>query len=661
MPQPETPAPPAPGTGTPPALPCGAGDPPAARSGLVAAGLRFLRRRPRAVLALGGWSLLESAQTFLLGYGIARALDDGFLRGDTATGLVWLAVAAMGVLAGAVGAGRVLRAVAALAEPLRDLLVRRIVGRSLHEAVGGVRPDSTAVVSRLTHQAEIARDSFAGLVLITQSFVFTAAGALAGLLWLAPVMLLIVLPPLLLGLALFGWSLRPLARRQRAFLEADEEIAAALGETAGGLRDVVAAGAEDRMLAETGERIGAGQRTARALARWTVTRVVALAVGGWLPVVLLLLLAPWLLSRGVTAGALVGALTYLMQSLLPALQSLVQGLGGAGARLAVVVGRLRGGAPDPDPGPDGDDPPRPPGAAAEAPAPGGPPAAVELRQVTFGYGERSAPVLHGLDLEIPQGEHLAVVGPSGTGKSTLAGLVAGLLEPRQGRIRVCGMPASGPGPAHRARLRALVPQEAYVFDGTVRDNLVYLCPGQPVPEQRLLTAAAAVGAGPLLERLGGPDGRVDPGRLSAGERQLLALARTYLSPAPVVVLDEATCHLDPVVEDTAERAFANRPGGTLLVIAHRISSALRADRVLLLDGSRARCGSHEELLRSSAGYRELTGSWSQPTRLLGYADGVDPVAGAGLPGDRGHVVAHRAAGQMQRTGYLGKGGPLGGE
>jgi ATP-binding cassette subfamily C protein len=101
---------------------------------------------------------------------------------------------------------------------------------------------------------------------------------------------------------------------------------------------------------------------------------------------------------------------------------------------------------------------------------------------------------------------------------------------------------------------------------------------------------------------------VTPDGLSAGERQLLSLVRAYLSPAPVAVLDEATCHLDPAAERRAEEAFADR-GGTLIVIAHRISSALRARRILVLDGATPVVGDHSTLMASSPLYRELLGYW----------------------------------------------------
>ncbi|MEE1928560.1 ABC transporter ATP-binding protein [Streptomyces sp. TRM 70351] len=585
--------------------------------GLLAAGVRRLRREPRALLALMGWSLMESAHTFLLGLAIARALDDGFLADSPGTGLAWLGVGALGILVGAVGTGGVYRAVAALAEPLRDLLVERVVGAGLRSAVLRGRAAESGAVSRLTHQVEIARDSFAGLLMSGRAFVFTSVGALAGLASLHPLLLLVVLPPLVLGLLVFFGTLRPLARRQRAYLVADEAIAEHLGETVGGLRDVTACGAEATVRADAAGRIAAERRAAGALARWGTSRALALGVGGRLPVALLLLLTPWLLSRGVSAGALAGALTYLLQGLVPALESLVRGLGGAGARLAVVLGRLR------------DDPADPPPAPLTPPAPADPGAAVELRGLTYAYGRRADPVLADLDLTVPRGGHLAVVGPSGIGKSTLALLLAGLLEPTGGTLAVRGPVA-------------LIPQEAYVFSGTLRANLGYLCP-EPPTDAALRDAVAATGCGPLAERLGGLDGVVEPRGLSAGEGQLIALARAYVAPVPVVVLDEATCHLDPAAEARAEAAFRDRPG-TLVVIAHRISSARRADRVLVLDGTRPAHGRHAELVGRSRLYRELTGDWegagelpgaagSQPPGALGDADGVHPVAGAGLPRD----------------------------
>ncbi|MFJ9147780.1 ATP-binding cassette domain-containing protein [Streptomyces sp. NPDC102270] len=644
--------------------------------GIYTRGLRFLRARWRVLVRLGGWSVLETGQTFLTGYAPARALDEGFLAGRAGVGLGWLGVAAVGVLVGAYGTVRVYAAVAALVEPLRDVLVGRVVER-------GVREADTGALSGLTQQVEIARDTFAGLVMVSRSFVFTAVGAAVGLASLDPLLLLVVGPPLAAGLGLFAATLRPLARRQEEFLVADEALADGLGRVCPGLRDITAAGAEDRVDAGTGRLVDTEQRAAYSLAHWSVLRVVSLAVGGQLPIVLLLACAPWLLARGVTTGALVGALAYVTQSLLPALRNLVHGLGTSGSRLVVVLRRLvrepaadtdtvavAAGAPAEPDAPDdetGDGPTdaRPadrPGEPGHRLAPHTP--ALSLTSVSFAYGPAATPVVDRLDLALPPGAHLAVVGPSGIGKSTLTALIAGLLQPTGGSIRLCGHPVPS---ADAAALRVLIPQEAYVHSGTLAENLGHLRAG-PVPEPELLAAARAVGLTPLLEALGGPRATVDPATLSAGERQLVALTRAYLSSAPLVLLDEATCHLDPRAEERAERAFANRPGTTLVVVAHRISSARRAGHVLLMDGPRTAYGTHEELVRDSPAYRELVGGWtavpperSEPALPLGDPDRVDAVAGPGLAGDRGHVVAHGSVGQAQVPRDLRDGGALGRE
>jgi ATP-binding cassette subfamily C protein len=112
----------------------------------------------------------------------------------------------------------------------------------------------------------------------------------------------------------------------------------------------------------------------------------------------------------------------------------------------------------------------------------------------------------------------------------------------------------------------------------------------------------------LVDRLGGYDAELDPATLSAGERQLVTLVRAYVSPAWLVILDEASCHLDPSTEALVEQAFARRPG-TLIVIAHRISSALRAEQILVLDGTQVLHGSHDELLERSGLYGDLVGHW----------------------------------------------------
>ncbi|MFJ4776632.1 ATP-binding cassette domain-containing protein [Streptomyces sp. NPDC088762] len=577
-----------------------------------AEGRRFLRGHLAALGRLAVWSLLESAHTFLGGYAVARALDDGFLAGHTATGLGWLGVAGAGALVGALALRGVFAGLAGLVEPLRDGLVRRAVRQALERAVADPAwAGGSGAVSRLTQQTEMARDSFAGLVLTARSFAFTAVGALAGLAVLSPALLLFVLPPLLLGAACFAATLHPMARLQRAALDTDEALAARTGELAAGLRDVVACGGAGAAGGRIEALVAAQERLTGRLAGWTARRTLALGAAGRLPVVALLAGTPWLLANGVSTGALAGALTYLVQSLLPALDSLMTAVGSAGTRLVVVLDRFCAPAPKPDtPAPK---PGTPAAAGLDAapdrrrepdPVPG---AAVEVRGLRFAYGPGARPVLDGLDLLVRPGEHLAVVGPSGIGKSTLTSLLAGLLPPDAGSVLVAGAPARrAPGGRPDPR-RTLLPQEAYVFTGTVRENLVHLSPDS-VPGPRIAHAVAALGTAPLVERLGGLDAPVDPGRLSQGERQQLALTAAYLSPAPLLLLDEATCHLDAAAEERAERALAARPG-TLVVVAHRMSSAARADRVLVLDGTHAVCGTPAELPARSPLYRDLVGGW----------------------------------------------------
>ncbi|MFD9357143.1 ATP-binding cassette domain-containing protein [Streptomyces sp. NPDC060031] len=576
---------------------------------------RFLRGRKGALGKLAGWSLLESAHTFLGGYGVARALDDGFLAGRTATGLAWLAAAGAGALLGGLALRGVFAGLADLVEPLRDGLVRRAVRQALDRAVADpVRAPDTGAVSRLTQQTEMARDSFAGLVLTARSFVFTAVGALAGMAALAPVLLLIVLPPLLLGAAAFLATLRPMASVQRRSLDTDEALSDRVGALGEGLRDIVACGGQAAARARVEPLIATQERLARRLARWAALRTLALGAAGRLPVIALLVATPWLLGRGITAGTLAGGLTYVVQALLPALNSLMTAVGSAGTRLLVVLERFC-------------DPVSPTPADRRATTPRalvhtGPQsaAAAELRGVTFAYGPGAAPVLDALDLVVRPGEHLAVVGPSGIGKSTLTALLAGMLSPDAGTVLVAGAAAGRePGATGPDPRRTLLPQQAYVFTGSVRENLTHLSagpgpgPGACVPgDAQVLRAVSALGLEGLVERLGGLDAEVSPRHLSRGESQHLALAAAYLSPAPLLLLDEATCHLDPRTEERAERALADR-SGTLVVVAHRVSSAARADRVLVLDGTRAVCGTHAELPARSPLYRDLVGRWNRTT------------------------------------------------
>jgi ATP-binding cassette subfamily C protein len=543
--------------------------------------------------------LPETLPAAVSGLAVARAVDTGFLAGRPGTGLAWLGVLVAASVVGAVGSRQVYRHLGDLVEPVRDDLVRRVVHGALHRAVTGTGNDGGAV-ARLTRQVEVVRDAYAGLIVVVRGFLFTVVGVVAGLVSLAPVVAAIVLPAFLLGLGLFVSTLGVAAARQRAAVRAEERLTGAVGPVLAGVRDVVARGAERHAAALVAGPIDEQAAAERALGRVAAGRAVCFAVGGWVPLVLLLLAAPWLVRRGLSTGAILGGLTYVLTGLQPALQALITGLGASGLRFVVALDRIlatSGSAPgEPTTGA------RVPGDRFD----------LSLRGVRFAYGPHAEPVLRDLDLDVPAGDHLTVIGPSGIGKSTLAALLCGVLRPDAGAVVLGGVPIER-HPAPEA-FRVLIPQEAYVFTGTVRDNVTYLRP--EATSGQVVAAFGALGAGPLLDRLGGLDGPVDPAELSAGERQMLALVRAYLSPAPLAVLDEATCHLDPAAEAVAEDAFAAR-GGTLIVIAHRLSSALRARRVLVLDGERAAVGDQATLTATSPLFRDLLGHWSMTGETLG--------------------------------------------
>lgn len=553
-----------------------------------------MTRRNLAAFAL--WSLVEAVPAVLSGRLVAWALDRGFLAGEAVRGLVFLGLFALATLVGTWGTRQAYLRLAVVIEPFRDELVRRAVHGSLRRAVVAGTTGDGAAVARLTQQVEIAREAFASLLMGAQGFVVTAGAALAGLLVLLPAAAPLVLGPLAAGLAVLALTLWRLARLQRTVLITDEELGAAAASAFGALRDITATGGEDVVARALSRRVDEQAHAAARLARMTALRTLAVAVGGWLPVVLILTRTDSLLRHGATTGAIVGALTYVLRGVQPVLQQLADGLGGTGAWLAVTLRRIAEAAgPKTEVGREEarrEEPPRD--------------ATLALKQVTFAYAPTAAPVVDALSLAVPDGEHLAIVGPSGAGKSTLANVIAGVLVAQAGTVRLGGRRVDQLDPAALARARVLIPQEAFVLRATVRENLTYLNPAATARE--VSDAIALLGAEPLIARLGGIDAQVDPTALSGGERQLLTLVRAYLSPARLVILDEASSRLDPAAEARVEGAFARRPG-SLIVIAHRISSALRADRILVVDGTRVTAGTHTGLLAASPLYRDLVGAW----------------------------------------------------
>jgi ABC-type multidrug transport system fused ATPase/permease subunit len=237
---------------------------------------------------------------------------------------------------------------------------------------------------------------------------------------------------------------------------------------------------------------------------------------------------------------------------------------------------------------------------------------VRFEDIRFGYG--SGPeVLHGLDLDVAPGTTVALVGHTGAGKSTIAKLLARFYDPRDGRITIDGSDLRDVTQASLRRQLGIVPQEGFLFAGTVTDNIAF---GKPdATSEEVVRAAQTVGAHDFILRL--EDGyetelQERGSRLSLGQRQLIALARALLADPRLLILDEATSSVDIGTERKIERALRLLLAGrTAFIIAHRLSTIRDADLIVVLEhGQIVEQGKHEELLRSGGLYTSLYGDWA---------------------------------------------------
>jgi ATP-binding cassette subfamily B protein len=237
---------------------------------------------------------------------------------------------------------------------------------------------------------------------------------------------------------------------------------------------------------------------------------------------------------------------------------------------------------------------------------------VRFEDVHFAYG-RGAEVLHGIDLDVRAGTTVALVGHTGAGKSTIAKLIARFYEPTSGRITIDGADLNDVSQESLRRQLGIVPQEGFLFAGTVAENIAF---GKPdAKPEEIVRAAQTVGAHEFILRL--EDGYETQlgergSRLSLGQRQLVAFARALLADPRILILDEATSSVDIGTERTIERALrtllADR---TSFVIAHRLSTIRDADLIVVLEhGQVIEQGSHDELLARQGLYTSLYGDWA---------------------------------------------------
>jgi ATP-binding cassette subfamily B protein len=402
-------------------------------------------------------------------------------------------------------------------------------------------------------------------------------------------------------------------RSTKAYGEVRELIGdalASLDESLAGVR-VVQAFRQEQVIIERFRDVNGAQLDGElATVRLSSRFFPKIEVSGVMSSVVVLLAGALLVEEHMTTVGTVAAFVLYLANLFNAITSLsalFDLLQSSGAALATVYRLLGVGSTMVDP---------------ERPSPLPANGALELVSVDFAYhvdpeedpeSLEERLVLQGVDLRIEAGERLALVGPTGGGKSTLAKLAGRLYDPLSGTVSFGGVDLREALLSHIRERIVVLPQEGFLFRGTVLENVALGRPGATLDEARV--ALGQLGLDEWVASL--PQGEAtDVGErgshLSAGERQLVSLARAALTDPAVLIMDEATSSIDPGTERQAEAALAKlATGRTVIVVAHRLTAAERADRVAVVrDGSLAEIGSHDELIEADGHYARLFAAWS---------------------------------------------------
>jgi len=559
--------------------------------------LRFVRPYSRQMLLAVVLMAVSSVASLLTPYLTKVAIDDNIGAGDFqgllrtclylagALTLIYLSSAAQTYLLSWVGQRVLYTLRRALFDHLQDLSVpyhdKHIVGVTISRVVNDVE-----VINELLSQGLVSMLSD-GILLI---------GTIGVMLAMEPRLALLTFSvlPLMVGLTI--WFSR---RARTAFRETRERIGAVVGDLAeniSGMR-VIQAFAQEETTQERFEAVNRANRDAYVnamslsfvfLPAVDILSVVAMGV--------VLSLGGIMAAQGVlTIGVVVAFLSYVTRFFEPIqdlsqLYTTLQAATAGGERVLELLDAPAQVRDRPD--------------AVEAPPLAG---HVELRGVSFAY-DAGKEVLHDVSLAISPGEIVALVGPTGAGKTSIANLVGRFYEASAGAVLVDGHDVRAFTAASLHRQMGLVPQDPFLFPGTIADNIRF---GRPTATAEELAAAAGLAnADPFIRRLPhGYDTRILEGgvNLSQGQRQLICIARALLVDPRILILDEATSSVDTVTEALIQDALARLlQGRTAIVIAHRLSTVRNADRIYVIDEGRiAEQGRHEELLAAGGVYREL--------------------------------------------------------
>jgi ATP-binding cassette, subfamily B, bacterial len=532
---------------------------------------------------------------------VAHGIDAGLQRKDSgalylSAGL-YLAIAIVGL-----GVGRAaIWMVSKVGEPfLRDLRVR-VFEHLLSLDLGFFEGEQTGrLVARLTSDVDAIEDLVQLSLAQFAQNIFLFVGATLVILvmsWQLALCVLIVVPPV-------AWASRWFRRESsRAFLEVRDRIGhnlATLQEGLAGVRVVQAFGRERafaRRFQETNEaQYDANLETVRISTRY-FPLVEYCGVAG---MALIIGIGGFFADQGIVAVGVVAAFVLYLNNLFEPVQQLsqlyntLQQAGAALRKLLELLDTTPAVAERPD--------------ARDLPLEG----ALEVDHVSFRYATGPL-VLQDVSVTVAHGERLALVGPTGAGKSTLAKLMCRFYDPAAGAVRFGGVSLDDATLSSLRNRIVVVPQEGFLFAGSIRDNVRVA-----QPDASDADVDAALEALGIRDRfLALPEGldtevRERGSRLSAGERQLVSLARAALANPVLLVLDEATSNLDPGTERDVERTLeALTAGRGVVVVAHRLSTAARADRIAVVDHGRLQeLGSHEELLRREGRYASLWASWT---------------------------------------------------